>query len=408
MTPKKLEAPDTLLRPTECSQTPESPTTTTTRLRRRNSFTEGEYTQFFSFDTEEEEVEYITREFPITPFKLSPATVKARTMTTPARTSANTNTTNVPQENGKGPAVSPPKPFTGDRTKTKEFIFQTNLYINAKKKDFKDSNGNEDDEIKITFMLSYMKDGPAVKWAQQYSEQLPFNKTGAATAPEKYKAEDFNNFVRMFEERFKQFHKEDIVRRRLEYLKQGKSSVDTYNDEFNNLAADTQYDENALRYMYLQGLNQRIQDQINLMSMLPKTIYECQDKAVEFDVRYLYGPGGDNRRTEYTAGTKSNPIEINYTKLTDTEREEYREQNKCFKCGKIGHMARFCRSRQGQQNNNFRGRGRGHFTYNQGRNSNNMKARIGDLLQNATAEELNEMSMAIKEVIPADIEKEDF
>jgi hypothetical protein len=74
----------------------------------------------------------------------------------------------------------------------------------------------------------------------------------------------------------------------LSKLKQGKYSVDTYNNIFNNYGADANFDNEALHFMYMQGLNNNIHSQIMLMSVVPTTLQEMQDKASEFDIRCNY------------------------------------------------------------------------------------------------------------------------
>jgi hypothetical protein len=69
----------------------------------------------------------------------------------------------------KGPAIATPTPFNGERSKTKRFIYQCNLYINGREKEF-----DKNEDTKIAFTLSYMKNGLAASWAQRYQDQLAY------------------------------------------------------------------------------------------------------------------------------------------------------------------------------------------------------------------------------------------
>jgi hypothetical protein len=62
----------------------------------------------------------------------------------------------------RGPAIATPTPFNGDRTKTKRFLHECTLYISGKPRDFETGTPpTADDELKIAFVLSYMKDKTA-------------------------------------------------------------------------------------------------------------------------------------------------------------------------------------------------------------------------------------------------------
>jgi hypothetical protein len=91
---------------------------------------------------------------------------------------------------------------------------------------------------------------------------------------------------------------------------------------------------------------------------------------------------------------------------------QLKSKNACFKCGKKGHIARNCWSRQRQ------GQG-GTCQYNQGGNQQqpsnppkkNFRARIVDLkelLAKATPEQFNNVIMDLQEVQPTTEEEEDF
>jgi hypothetical protein len=124
-----------------------------------------------------------------------------------------------------------------------------------------------------------MKDKTAATWAECYTAR-PLAGT-VVVAPNKAKAANFQAFSNKFKENFKEHNKGETTCLLLSKLKQGKYSVDTYNNTFNNYAADTNYNNEVLRFMYMQGLNESIHGQIMLMSVIPTTLHELQDKASE-------------------------------------------------------------------------------------------------------------------------------
>jgi hypothetical protein len=94
--------------------------------------------------------------------------------------------------------------------------------------------------------------------------------------------------------------------------------VDTYNKTFNNLAADASYNNKALIFSYLQGLNDFIHSQIMLMSTFPTTLQEYQDKAAEFDICCNYNdsktldPYAQHKESNNNneLGSRTNPIQV--------------------------------------------------------------------------------------------------
>ena len=60
--------------------------------------------------------------------------------------------------------LSPPKQFDGDRNKFRKFLQDAELYMTINQKIYKD------DLTKIGFVLSFMKEGQAAAWADQFVE----------------------------------------------------------------------------------------------------------------------------------------------------------------------------------------------------------------------------------------------
>jgi hypothetical protein len=70
----------------------------------------------------------------------------------------------------QGPSITTPTPFNGDQTKTNRFLHKRGLYILGKSKEFETGTPPvANDELKIAFVLSYMKDGTASAWAEHYT-----------------------------------------------------------------------------------------------------------------------------------------------------------------------------------------------------------------------------------------------
>lgn len=336
---------------------------------------------------------------------LAPITSSIQTQ----QTQATTMSTNTKEE--RGPPMAAPTAFDGNRKNTRKFMHECNLYIQGKPTSF-EKGGVTDDNLKIAFVLSYMNKGIASTWAQRYQERK--NVPAAGTYDSKiHKARTYKEFEKLINETFKEHQLHESARLRLDALRQKDHSVDVYNEEFNALADDTEYDQKALVHLYLKGLNQRIENQIMLMENIPTDLFALQDKASTFDLRrnnYYNRDQQSNQRTSYPGkGTRDDPLRIDrFVTRTPEELERLKADNACFKCGKKGHIARKCwsgRNNRSPQNSNQGGSG-----YPRKQGGGNIKTRIAEVrseLANMTPEEYNDIMMDLREVEPKEQEPEE-
>lgn len=145
--------------------------------------------------------------------------------------------------------ISPPETFTGDRTKSIEFLADCELYMGANATKFTDNN------TKIFFALSYMKGGTAGPWKLIFlAEHQAAPKTWA-------------QFVTAFEKSFKHAALEATSRRELDSLRQGSMTADEFVAQFNLLAAQGRIMENNSKVMFFQnGLNRALRDKVSTPS----------------------------------------------------------------------------------------------------------------------------------------------
>lgn len=163
----------------------------------------------------------------------------------------------------KGPPIAVPNTFNGDRTLTEKFIYECDLYVQGKPKEF-DSRGDKEQQ-KITFMLSYMNKGLASNWAQRYQKR-PEEPDPAKNDQKIHKCLTYEKFKEAVSAAFKEHNPGESARTRLDLFHQGNSSVDAYTEIFMELGAKSGYNEETLRHLYVKGLREDIQKQIRFMA----------------------------------------------------------------------------------------------------------------------------------------------
>jgi hypothetical protein len=335
----------------------------------------------------------------------------------------------------KGVPVANPTPFDGNRNNTDRFLGECQLVFMARANDFLTNptqvTSSVDDQKKISFVLSYMKEKTANSFKLAWLKE-PANAT-----------KSYAEFETKLKEAFKQYDKSQRARLRLETLSQGRFTTDAYTSTFNEVAADSEFDEIAKVHFYKNGLNPEILRSIELMDTVPTKLDDIQQKAITFGLKidkvnsYRQPQKGTNTSGNYyrhpnygqrypQRGTRDDPITIDrlqFQRRPDSEIRQMMSKGQCFRCTQNGHIARNCpekgNSSRGYQNPN------NSYTNNNGQRYSALRQRPTQDLQpvrartanfmeefqefcaNASIEEHNELMMTIKESSPEDFVKDE-
>jgi len=257
--------------------------------------------------------------------------------------------------------VAKPDFYYGDRHKLGDWLNQMNLYFL-----FNDINRN-----KTLFATTYLR-GRAQHWIKPYLDKYLREKED-----EEGIFADFNKFSKVIESIFGIHNSKEVAIRVIQHLTQ-KTSASEYAAKFQEYSQVTGWDDDALMVMFRRGLKDNVKDELmrdgrknNDLNDLIKTAIDLDDKLYErsmekrHDVRTRGSAGYVPRRSWTVKGSESfdkgDPMELDATHKVKKEPNQKgrgnptkkREGLKCYACGKIGHMAKNCRSKNKVQRRQF-------------------------------------------------------
>ncbi len=140
--------------------------------------------------------------------------------------------------------------------------------------------------------------------------------------------------------------------RMLADLRQGEQSVSDYSIQFRTLAAECEWNERAQWDMFLHGLADRIQREIEVVE-LPPGLDELVDLALRVDARLQQRDLRGRRRLtpgEFFLGagdmvshsSVDEPMQVGRARLSREERDRQRTRGLCLYCGAAGHFLVKC------------------------------------------------------------------
>ncbi|KAL0149750.1 hypothetical protein M9458_054940, partial [Cirrhinus mrigala] len=224
-----------------------------------------------------------------------------------------------------GSPMALPATFAGEATECSGFLLQVNLYIQMQPQQFSSDNG------KVAFLISLLT-GRALQWAKAiWNANNPI-------------INSYEQFTAHFSEVFSTVTNTLSTSDQLFRLQQGTSSVNDYTLRFRTLAAASGWNETALLGAYRQGLNPEIRatmalydDSIGLETFLQRTTRVSQRLAA------CQPPVTAPQSASVAACTPvPEPMQMDSTRLSRTERNRRITLGLCLYCGQNGHLIRNC------------------------------------------------------------------
>ena len=192
-----------------------------------------------------------------------------------------------------------PDPYDGtDPTKLRAFLSQCRLTFRSRPHDF------DNDQIRITYAVSWLK-GTALRW---YEPNLTLRERDLPRH-----ARFWEDFEDALQATFGEPDPVTAATTKLDNLTmKDHHHIARYNVDFNEYAALSGYNNQALYTRYYKGLAPRLKDAL-VFSGKPNTLNELRTMAQALDLRYWERKDEDRPRASQSAGTSSATSSSNQT-----------------------------------------------------------------------------------------------
>lgn len=170
--------------------------------------------------------------------------------------------------------IAEPDDFSGKAGDAKKFLAQCEAYF--------ENCTDASDAQKISCALSHMKSGNALLFAEGVRKaRASYNPKVHTDTSKYYQTWDdlLGNFKSVFHERDSTAKAQE----KLQNMHQGTRTAEEYVLEFSRYELDAEFDEKANLAFFKKGLQPWIRDKIYGMEVVPKTLDDWKDKAMQFD-----------------------------------------------------------------------------------------------------------------------------
>jgi hypothetical protein len=255
-----------------------------------------------------------------------------------------TTTTPKASENIK---LNPPTPFTGKQSDFILFMQDVFVYLKVNK------TTHDNNDKKISFILSYLTGGDAAVWKQQFIQTKIEESVDVKTDKPDWRS--YKEFVEALKKTFQPYDEPAEALKDIKKLRLGDSSITEHNSKFCLLVSQTgMKDSLALTDLYRETLPWGLQSLIICSEHPPKTLEEWYTKATNFYVRHQRAQclfrKRDNKpatsappaQKRFSFPEKKDPNAMDINRMSIEEQTRLMKEGKCFRCKLFGHLSQDC------------------------------------------------------------------
>jgi Retrotransposon gag protein len=245
--------------------------------------------------------------------------------------------------------LNPPTPFTGKQSDFMLFMQDVFVYLKVNKTTY------DNDDKKISFILSYLTGGDAAVWKQQFIQTKIEESIDANNDEPDWGS--YKEFVEALKKTFQPYDEPAEALEDMKKLRLGDGSITEHNSRFRLLVSQTgMKDSPALTDLYRETLPWGLQSPIIRSEHPPKTLEEWYTKATNFYIGHQRAQclfrKRDNKPTttssappaqkRFSFPEKKDPNAMDIDRMSIEERTRLMKEGKCFRCKLFGHLSRDC------------------------------------------------------------------
>ena len=260
-----------------------------------------------------------------------------------------------------------PEIFTRDRDKVEEFMTSWSVYHGINKQTRVMNNPMS----RTMLFFGYLRGPKMHLWIKKISARLDRHICMGGRETDEW---IWDTMINNFAQNFQDVMSREKAKKKLFKLRMERGELDEYTSQFQQLAKLARYYEQTgmICQRYFQGLPQGLQE--SMIAFEPTRHYQTLEDWIEGAIRqhskyltyqsYFGGQKSFNLRNpnqrptkqQWQQGFAKNPNAMDLTPghtrawaaLTNNKRATLRQEGKCFKCRKKGHMSRDCPDRASQ------------------------------------------------------------
>jgi Ty3 transposon capsid-like protein/Zinc knuckle len=245
--------------------------------------------------------------------------------------------------------LNPLTPFTGKRSDFILFMQDVFVYLKVNKATY------DNDDKKISFILSYLAGGDAAVWKQQFIQMKIEESKEAKTDEPNWGT--YKEFVEALKKTFQPYNEPAEALEDIKKLRLGDGSITEHNSKFRLLVSQTgMKDSLALMDLYRETLPWGLQSPIIHSKHPPKTLEEWYTKATNFYVGHQRAqclfrkwdnkpattPSAPPAQKRFSFPEKKDPNAMDIDRMSIEECTCLMKEGKCFRCKLFGHLSRDC------------------------------------------------------------------